>query len=148
MALQGIDKWFLWHYGYHQGLKWDLRVTASRRCVSQWLYRQRWNDCNFSQPKTAASAETGCLTTLWHSFYTVYPGYLAWVFSTGRYNEWEVIWFLFIMQDRKTENKVKRKMTFSYYLEILALQNASPTNAVFQNILVKQLTMSKFDNLW
>lgn len=59
-----------------------------------------------------------------------------------------MICFMFIMQDRKTENKVKRNMTFSYYLEILALHNASPTNAVFQNILVKQLAMCKFDNLW
>lgn len=55
---------------------------------------------------------------------------------------------MFIMQDCKTENKVKRNMTFSYYLEILALQNSSPKNAVFQNILVKQLTKHKFDNLW
>lgn len=38
-------------------------------------------------------------------------------------------------------------MTFSYYLEVLALQNYSPTNAAFHTAAVKQLTMSKFDSL-
>lgn len=45
-------------------------------------------------------------------------------------------------------------MICSYYLEILALHSANPTNAVFQNsqqdrrqVLVKQLTLSKLDNL-
>lgn len=54
---------------------------------------------------------------------------------------------MFIMQDCKTQNKVKRNIKFSYYLEILTLQNSSSTNAVFQSILAKQLTLSKFDNL-
>lgn len=46
-------------------------------------------------------------------------------------------------------------MTCSRYPEILALHSANPINAVFQNsqqhqrqVLVKQLTLSKPDNLW
>ena len=82
-----MAKWFFWCHDYQEELKWDSRITASRRCVSQWPYRRRWNDCNSSQLKMAFCAEMRCLTELQDTFYTAYSGDMAWVFFTGSMSE-------------------------------------------------------------